>query len=50
VKGEDDEDVESWMSAIEKAKAKYRSDANVRQTFLENTKSSLDLLKSAQEE
>jgi len=46
LKGEDDDDVESWIAAIEKAKAKFKSDANIRQTFLESSKSSLDLLKS----
>jgi len=37
LKGENDEDVDNWMTAIERAKAKFKSDANIRATFLRNT-------------
>jgi len=41
-KGENDEEVESWISSIEKAKARYKSEANIRPSFYQprDTKSS----------
>jgi len=37
IKGDSDEDVDGWISSIEKAKAKFKSEANIRTSFLRPT-------------